>query len=219
MSNRIAAGVVAGLLALGASPALAQDKKPAQPDAVRALELELAKLRAAEADLQAKLQHLRAEAARKGVIERVELNQIELKVDDAKKLAQAELDRALKAGDAQLKRAQVEFEKALNLKAGQDKPKVLVPGPGGKPQVAYEQMTPEQLKELITKLQRVLDEKTRGPDKAKPDTGDKPKPGATNKVKPAGGKVKPGAASQDEVLKRLDKLTAEVEDLKRAIKK
>jgi hypothetical protein len=98
-------------------------------------------------------------------------------------------------------------------------------GFGGLP---IERMSAEQIKELIGQLQKVLEEKTRGEKVGeKPGTkpgdkvGGKPakpgeKPGKPG-VKP--GAEKPGAASQDEILKRLDKLTAEVEELKRSIKK
>ena len=75
------------------------------------------------------------------------------------------------------------------------------------------------LKELIVKLTQILEEKTRNPDKIKPGTGDKPKPGAVDKLKTLGEKVKPGGVANEELMRRLDKLTVEIEELKRAIKK
>jgi hypothetical protein len=163
---RLSAGVVAGVFAFAASPALAQDKKPAQTDAVKKLEAELAKLKAAEAEVQAQLRKLGAEPERKRTIE----------VVDKSKLAQA----------------------------GPDKPKTAVFVQSGKGTAQYEQMTPQQIKELIVKLQVLLEEKTRAAQKEKPGTGDKPKP---------------GAGSPDEILKRLDQLSKEIDELRRAIKR
>ena len=88
----------------------------------------------------------------------------------------------------------------------QDKPKVLVLSSGDKQPVPYEKMSPQELKQVIVKLQTLLDEKMRNAEKASGE-------------KVSGEKVKPGAGSQDEILKRLDKLSYEVEELKRAIKK
>jgi hypothetical protein len=254
MVSRFAAGVVAGLFALAATPAVAQvkvERKPVQAEAKKKLEAELERLKAVEAELQAQLELLRTELDRESKIERIEKSKTERKLADLKKEAQAEFDRAMKLGDDGLKRAQIEFEKALKHqeKPGklaeeveklqrlrdepsklqdeltrqaqkeidrvielqlEEKPRVLVLGAGaGKTGVNYEQMSAQELKQLIVKLQLMLDEKTRS---------EKVKPGI-EKVKPGIEKVKPGTVSQDEILKRLDKLSHEVEELKRSIKK
>ena len=244
MVSRIAAGVVAGLFALTATPAGAQvkvEQKPNQADAIKKLEAEIAKLRVMEEELHAKLKHLRMERDRAGAIERIEKSQVELQIEDVKKRAQveqerarAEFDRALKLGNDELKRAEIEFNRALKvgenqgklaveidkdrrlhdehdklvqverdkskltqieqekptklqderariaqeidrlieLKTSGDKPKVVLDG-SGKAQVAYEKMQRPELKQLITKLQILLEEKTR--------SGEKP---GTEKVKP-----------------------------------
>ena len=65
-------------------------------------------------------------------------------------------------------------------------------------------MSPEELKQVIVKLQVLLEEKTRNADKTK--TIEKVKPGSTEKVKP-------GGVSNDEIMKRLDVLTMQVEEL------
>lgn len=70
-------------------------------------------------------------------------------------------------------------------------------------------MSAAELKQVIAKLQILLEEKSRT-EKARLKV---------EKVKPSGEKVKPGSVSQDEVLKRLDILTKEVDELKRSIKK
>jgi hypothetical protein len=261
MVSRFAAGVVAGLFALAATPAVAQvkvERKPVQAEAKKKLEAELERLKAVEAELQAQLELLRTELDRENKIERIEKSKTERKLADLKKEAQAEFDRAMKLGDDGLKRAQIEFEKALKHqeKPGklaeeveklqrlrdepsklqdeltrqaqkeidrvielqlEEKPRVLVLGAGaGKTGVNYEQMSAQELKQLIVKLQLMLDEKTRS-EKVKPGI-EKVKPGI-EKVKPGIEKVKPGTVSQDEILKRLDKLSHEVEELKRSIKK
>jgi hypothetical protein len=69
-------------------------------------------------------------------------------------------------------------------------------GPG----FPFDRMEVDQLKDLMAALQKALDAKA--------------KPGAKEPVKPA----KP-AADQDEVLKRLDKLSKELEEVRRSIKK
>jgi len=297
MVTRLAAGLVAGLFALGATPARAQvkdERKPDQAETIKKLEAELAKLRAVEEELKARLERLQVETQRKQQIERVERGTIERKIDDARKQAeienkraQAELQRATKLRDEQLQRvendrvrerdnlgrlveevekvqrlgdekaklAQIEREKTVRLRdeqqkftqldqerlaklqeerarlvqreidrtielklAGQDKPRVLVLE-GSKGPVAYEKMSAQELKQVITKLQILLDEKVRAAEKENLG-GEKIRPGTPDKAKPGlGEKVKPGAVSQDEILKRLDKLTQEVEELKRAIKK
>jgi cell division protein FtsB len=240
MTSRIAAGVVAGLFAFGASPAFAQpgeERKPAQDDAVRKLQAELEKLRATQAEVEAQLRRLGVEGERKRVIERVEIDRAVPNRDELKKRIDQEIDRALRAKDSGLKRAEAELDRARQLLEGREKPR-----PAGD----FERMNPDELKELIVRLQRILAEKTRGagkpgaekvrpgaPDKAKPGAdkvrpgapdkakpgADKVRPGAPDKAKPGAEKVKPGAASQDEIQKRLDKLAAEVEELKRAIKR
>jgi hypothetical protein len=55
-------------------------------------------------------------------------------------------------------------------------------------------MTPEQIRELIGHLQRVLEEKTRGGDRSR-------------------------GGSDDEVLRRLDRLSKEIEEIRRSIKR
>jgi hypothetical protein len=273
MVSRFAAGVVAGLFALAASPVVAQvkvERKPDQADAIKRLEAELDRLRAVEAELQAKLKMLSAESERERRLEKLELKRTELRDADLLKLAQRETEKARKESieqsrlalieaektlkvrdavlareefekaarlqDEQLKRARIEFEKTLTLKAGddkprvvtlevelkdQDKPKVLVLSSGDKQPVPYEKMSPQELKQVIVKLQTLLDEKMRN---AENPSGEKVKPAypgkpGGEKIKPGAEKVKPAASSQDEILKRLDKLSYEVEELKRAIKK
>ena len=269
MVSRVAAAVVAGMIALSATPAIAQVKEEQKPDQtaeMKKLETELARLKAVEANLQAQMKLLRAELGRESKLERIEKSKTELKLDDLKK-AQAEFDRAAKIGDNELKRAQIEFEKTLEfqekprkleekvekvqrlrdelnkfaqiekerasklqdeltrqaqkevdrlieLQLGEGKPRVLVLGAADKQPVPYEKMSAEELKQVITKLQILLEEKTRG----KPGA-EKIKPASGAKGKPGGEKVKPSAGSQDEILKRLDMLTKEVEELRRAIKK
>jgi hypothetical protein len=184
---RVVAGIVAGVLAFAASPAFAQEK-PGQADKVKELETELAKLRAMEAELEGQLKKLGIQADVKRI---VELADVRSKL--------AEIEKATKLKDAQAK-----------LKTAQTKPGVKLFVPDTKGAVPYEQMSAEQLKDLIAKLQGLLEEKTRNPEKVKP--------GSTAKVKP-GGEKKPGAGSQDEIMKRLDQLSKEIEELRRAIKK
>ena len=56
----------------------------------------------------------------------------------------------------------------------QDKPKVLVLNSGDKQPVPYEKMSPQELKQVIVKLQTLLDEKMRNAEKT---SGEKVKPG------------------------------------------
>ena len=252
MSRMCVAMVVA--LAFAVSPALAQDKQAEkQADKAKAIESEIAKLRAAQAELEAQIKKLTIESNLKLAKERkdagvkdkiIEIEKehfLNLKDDlikEAQKRAQIELEMALKLKDDQLKRVEVEIEKALKLaddqvkrvqieggktlvlKGAQDKPRVEFV-PGGRDNVPYEKMTPEQLKELITKLQRVLEDKVRNAEREKNVEKVKPveriKPGSPDR--PERLERKPGAASQDEIMKRLDMLQKEIEELKRAIKK
>jgi hypothetical protein len=129
------------------------------------------------------------------------------------KLAQIEQEKPTKLQEERLQIAK-DIDRLIELKTSGDKPKVVVLDVGGKTQVAYEKMSAPELKQLIAKLQILLEEKTR--------TGDKP---GTEKAKPYPGKpglgeeVKPGALPQDEIMKRLDKLSQELEELRRTIKK
>lgn len=75
-----------------------------------------------------------------------------------------------------------------------------------------ERMSPEQIKQIIGRLQKALEEKTRGDQPKKPD-GDKGK-------KPDGDKPKvKGAQSQEDILRRLDQINKELEDIRRSLKK
>jgi hypothetical protein len=264
MVIRLAAAVTAGLMAL-AAPASAQVKDRQKADegrTVQKLEAEIAKLRAIEAELTAKLTQMRTELDRKGALERIEKSVIERQIEEVKKQAdierqraKAEFEKTIRQRDEELKRAEIEFERAArirdeNLKLAQiererttlrgeqdkprfrvveaqvkgqdkprvvvleaevkDKPKVVVLGEGGKVPVPYEKMSAQELKQVITKLQILLEEKARA---------EKGKPGV-EKVKPVlGEKVKPGAVSQEEILMRLDKLSREIEEIKRSIKR
>jgi hypothetical protein len=265
MLIRATAGVVAGLFALAAAPAGAQDKverKAAQPEAIKKLEAEIAKLRATEAELHAKLKQLRADVDRADANERFERMQIDRQIEEARmkseierqkakveleranriqeerakivedvaksqrlrderdKLAHVERDNLARLRDEVSKLAQVdqerlarlqeerarliqkEIDRVIELKTAGDKPKVVVLGGAEKAPVPYEKMSAEELKQVIAKLQILLEEKVRA-----------------EKLRPARVKVQPGAVSQDEILKRIDKLAQEVEELKRAIKK
>ena len=83
-------------------------------------------------------------------------------------------------------------------------------GPGGfRPGVGPEQMDPEQIKQMIARLQNMLENKAGG--------GDRPKPGSEG-GKP-GNPDRGGGASQADILKRLDKLTQELDEIRRSIKK
>ena len=75
-------------------------------------------------------------------------------------------------------------------------------GGGGRPgDAALEAMSAEQIKATIARLQMILDKK------------------ATETArKPGGGPDRPGA-SQEEILKRLDRLTQEIDEIRRSIKK
>jgi hypothetical protein len=191
------AAVAAGLM-LSAAPALAQDRgreperkpQPASPaDALKQLQAELERMKAMEAELQAKMQQLKGAAAK----------------------AAAQGGNPF-GGDRGLGGAGGFGGGNRGFGGGGF-------GPGGG--LPIDRMSPDQIKELIGQLQKALEEKTRG-DKVGEKAGTKPrgKPVEKPGVKP--GKLageKPGAVSQDEILKRLDRLTAEVEELKRALKK
>ena len=135
---------------LTAANASAQDKKPAPPDTVKALEAELARLKAMEMELQAKLKHVQIEAERQRILEAAERRQgpvrssagtsqagtdrssapgpgragkaLKLKADHLK-LAQLEGGRAVVIGD-DVKHGQLKLGEGLTLKAtGLDGPK------------------------------------------------------------------------------------------------
>jgi hypothetical protein len=246
LRNRIAAGVVAGLFALTASNASAQDKKPAPPDTVKVLEAELARLKAMEAELQAKLKQVQMEAERQRAREaaerreaqdllqaqvkraQVEAHKAELEKAlklraDHLKLAQLEAGKAVVIGD-DVKRGVIELQKGLVLKAGPDNPKATIVLSGMAGPAAYEKMSPQQIKELIGKLQRILDEKIRHGDDQKRTEIEKEgrrKAEVERRVEIRGGNllVNPGQVSQEEILKRLDRLSKEVDELRRAIRK
>lgn len=256
LTNRIAAGVIAGLFALTSSNASAQDKKPAPPDTVKALEAELNRLKAIEMELQAKLKQVQ-EAERQRAREAVKLrdrtlleDQIKRAQVEAQKLAQAELEKALKLRADHLKLAQleaargvgtgddvkhglIELEKGIVLKAGPDNPKGTIVLTATAGPAAYEKMSPQQIKELIGKLQRILDEKTRHADhqkrseiEEKEALRDIEREGRRKveierrvEIRPGTLKVNPAQVSQEEILKRLDRLSKEVEELRRAIRK
>jgi hypothetical protein len=59
---------------------------------------------------------------------------------------------------------------------------------------------------MIGRLQRALDEKTRGERGERGDRGERPR-------------ERPGAGPQDDVLKRLDRLSQEIEELRRSLRK
>src|SRR4029078_1313774 len=97
-------------------------KKPAPPDTVKALEAELARLKAMEMDLQAKLKQVQAEAQRQRAREAVELpriqddllqEQVKRAQIEAQKMAQVELEKALKLKADHLKLAQLEGGRAV----------------------------------------------------------------------------------------------------------
>jgi hypothetical protein len=217
---------IAVVFAFAASPAIAQDK---QGDRTKALEAEIAKLRAVQAELEAQLRKAeRAQGAREVVDERRKSIEVEIEKalklkDDQLKRAEVEIEKALKLADDKVKRAQIEGAKTLVLKGAQDKPRVEFTVKDGRDNVPYEKMTPEQLKEVIAKLQKLLVEKLRNAEreaveKVKPV--ERVKPGSTDRPdRPDRFDRKPGAASQDEIMKRLDMLAKEIEELKRAIKK
>jgi len=229
--NGIAAGVFAGLFAFTMS-ANAQEQKSTPPETVKTLEAQLAKLRMAEAELQAKLKQLTMEAEGKRVREAR---------GEQDKALQLRLQRenAERRQDDQGRRAQVEIEKGVQLRLqGSDRGQLVLVAPGAKGP-GYDQMTPAQLKELIGKLQKILDEKTRSPDKAKRGEPEKDKRGNFEDKKRGdndkekrgnfenekrgesekrGEDKKPGA-SQADILKRLDQLSREIEEMRRAIKK
>jgi hypothetical protein len=280
MLSRLTAGLAAGVFALATTPAIAQvkeERKSDQAETVKRLQAELERLKAVEAELQAKLKSLSNENERRRAVESIELkrrldkesiettrNRLADEVkraemdkvlrlrgreapqeiekahrvrDEHEKLDQVEREKVTRVRDEELQRAQVEQQRAARLQverardiqreidraielkvAGQDKPRVLVLESGKVP-VPYEKMSPQELKEVIVRLQMLLDEKVRAADKEKLG-GEKIKPGAPDKPKPGSGeRIKPGMVSQDEILKRLDKLTHEVEELKRAIRK
>ena len=259
LTNRIAAGVIAGLFALTAANASAQDKKPAPPDTVKALEAELARLKAMEMELQAKLKHVQIEAERQRILEAAERRaqsdllqeQVKRAQIEAQHLAQVELEKALKLKADHLKLAQLEGGRAvvigddvkhgqlklgegLTLKAtGVDGPKGTIVLSATAGPAAYEKMSPQQIKELIGKLQRILDEKTRHADHQKRSEiedreaqRDIEKEGRRKieierrvEIRPGTIKANPGQVSQEEILKRLDRLSKEVEELRRAIRK
>jgi hypothetical protein len=180
------AAVAAGLLLL-AAPTMAQERgrdpekraEPANPaEALKRLQAELDRMKAMEAELQARMAQLKEAAARAATQGGNPFGG----------------DRGGGYGG---------FGGNRGFGGGG-----FVPA-GGLP---IERMSAEQIKELIGQLQKALEEKTRGAKGAEKSATKPEKP-----AKPA--KEKPGAVSQDEILKRLDKLTAEVEELKRAIKK
>ncbi|HSQ55474.1 MAG TPA: hypothetical protein VLM40_06990 [Gemmata sp.] len=80
-------------------------------------------------------------------------------------------------------------------------------GPGFGP-AAFERMSPAQLKQLISQLQRVLEEKTRG------DRGD-----VESRKTGARSEKSQRAIPQDDVKKRIEQLSKELEELRRSIKK
>lgn len=195
---------------------------------------------------EAERQRARAEFERATRSRNEELKRAEIEFDRAarlqehpRKLAEEieKVQRNSKLQDERARPTQREFDRFIELKTGQDKPKVvtlevelkdqdkprvLVLSSGDKQPVPYEKMSPQELKQVIVKLQVLLDEKMRNEkikalgEKVKPAYPSKP---GGEKVKPLGEKVKPGAVSQDEILKRLDKLSYEIEEIKRSIKK
>jgi hypothetical protein len=206
---RLFAAVAAGLL-LSAAPSFAQDRGRGEPDkkpvpntpadALKQLEVELQRMKAMEAEIQAKMKQIK-EAAEKAA---------------AQGANPFGGDRGGFGGGGRFGGGGGGFG------AGG-----FGGGGGGFGGLPVERMTPEQIKELIGQLQKVLEEKTRGEKGDKGDkVGEKPgtKPSEKPGVKPGEkfvkpGGEKPGAVSNDEILKRLDKLAAEVEDIKRSLKK
>ena len=231
---RLFAAVAAGLL-LSAAPALAQDrgrepeKKPegSPVDALKRLEVELQRMKAMEAELHEKMKFLR-EAAEKAA-------------QAGNPLGGGERGGGGFGGFGGGFGQPGGFGGGGRGGFGGGGPGGFGGFGGGIGGLPVERMSAEQVKELIGQLQKVLEEKTRGEKGrgekvgekpgVKPDTkpGEKPgvrfieKPGTKpvekpgEKVKP--GAEKPGAVSQDEVLKRLDKLAHEIEEIKKSIKK
>ena len=115
--------LIAGLFALTAANASAQDKKPAPPDTVKALEAELARLKAMERELQAKLKQVQTEAERQRMLARQLSgagprlifcrNRSSGAQIEAQQLAQVELEKALKLKADHLKLAQLEGGRAV----------------------------------------------------------------------------------------------------------
>ena len=74
-------------------------------------------------------------------------------------------------------------------------------------------MDPEQIKQMIARLQMFLENKAGGGDRPKPRAeGGKPGNPDRNPDRDAG-------PSQADILKRLDKLTQELDEIRRSIKK
>jgi len=95
--------------------------------------------------------------------------------------------------------------------------------PGGLGNLPVESMSAEQIKQLIGRLQQALEAKTREGDQPKKPgaearkPGDQPKkPGADQPKKPEGDK---GARSQEEILRRLDQINKELDEIRRSLKK
>ena len=199
----IAAGLIAGLFGPGLTPASAQDKKPLPTDA-RALELEIGRLKIMQELLQARLKQLTTDQ---------EARRLKDKPDrlDRERAFQEEIQKAMKLQQDRVRQAQAKFEKALRLKMGPG-----ITGEKGHPD--YERMSPRELKELIGKLERILDEKMRNPDRERGREGDRGEKGRFDERR-RGEERKPGMVPQEEILRRLDQLSREVEELRRAIKK
>jgi hypothetical protein len=85
------------------------------------------------------------------------------------------------------------------------------PGRGGLSPLAIDLMSPEQLRELIGNLQRALEAKTRGEPRDRGDGRAEPERRE--------GPERRAAPERDDVLRRLDQLTKEVEELRRMMRK
>lgn len=139
---------------------------------------------------------------------------------DAVRMLEAELERA-KAVEAQIQ------EKLRALREGMKGGPPFGPGfgrPGGfgpGSGLPVERMSAEQIKDLIGHLQKALEEKTRGDKGEKPVVKPGEKPGTKPEVKP---ETKPGEkgkkpVSQDEILERLEKLSREIDEIRKSLKK
>ncbi len=128
--------------------------------------------------------------------------------------------KELQSALEKLRAEMIELEQKLQKVKGEPgKPNFAPFGPGfkGPPVMVFEKMSAQELKDLINKLQNVLDDKTRGDKPTKP-TGDKPtKPTGDKTTKPTGDKTE--ASGQDAILQRLDKLTREIDEIRKSIKK
>jgi len=149
--------------------------EPTPADPVKTLEAELARVKAEEAALEAKLKRAKEAAARPA--------------------APAEFPRGGPGGMGGF--GGFPGGGAGGGRGGSEPGGFGGGGPGGGFGGSFDRMTVEQIKELMGQLQKALDEKLKAL--------------APPRV--------PGANSQDEVLKRLDKLSKELEEIRKSIRR